>query len=162
MSDYEQRVKEAILSHYMRQTGTGATAYPVFRGAPYQYGNGIGDIFKSIGRFLLPILMTTARSFAQHTMKGMEEGQTFQDAAKHALKPTAALAAVDVGERLMNKITSGGGRSRKRKHAASAAKKKHKKPKSGLYKGHPKRRRKAKSKTTRKHLKTSQFTPLNF
>lgn len=145
MSDYDQKLKDAIFTHYVNQSGRGSAQYPVFRGAPVQYGNGIGDIFKSIGRFLLPIFASSAKTFVQSAAQGLSEGQSLKDAAKHALKPTFSSTVQDAGERIFKRFAGGG---KKRKRRAKAKKRKAKR----VYKGGPRA----------KKARKSQFDPINF
>lgn len=148
MSEFDQQVRQAILAHYMRQRGSGDSAYPVFRGAPVQYGNGIGDIFRALGRFLFPILATGAKTFVSTAAQGISEGQTFKDAAKGAFKPTFSSTVQEAGEQIFKKLRGGG---RKRKPAKNSKSKSKKEP---LYKGGKK------MKNT--NMKPSFFTSTNF
>lgn len=142
MSSYDQMVKDAIVAHYSKQYGSGASSYPVFRGSSVQYGNGIGDIFKSIGRFLLPIFASSAKTFVQSAAQGMSEGHSLKDAAKQALKPTMTSTVQDAGERIFKRFV-GAGKGKKKKRKPSP-----------LYKGKA-------NKKPRTEIK-SNFIPLNF
>lgn len=160
MSAYEQAVKEAILRHYTNQRGSGATNFPVFRGSAVQYGNGIGDIFRSIGRFLLPIFASSAKTFVQSAAKGLGEGQSLKEAAKHALKPTAMSAVQDTTERVFKKFTGQGKRrrrSRKKKAAAAVAGRRSSKR---VYKHAPAARKRKSPRKPKPSFK--RFIPTNF
>ena len=45
--------------YYVKQAGNGL---PVFRGASFQKGYGIGSVFGSIGRTVLPLLKSGAKA----------------------------------------------------------------------------------------------------
>lgn len=63
--------------------------FPVYSGAHYyrrQYGNGFLDILPKIGRWLLPIAASGLGAFFSSAAKGVEEGQTFKEAAKSGLQ----------------------------------------------------------------------------
>lgn len=137
MSNLDQNVRQAILSHYLNQNGGGGSQ--VFRGAQFQYGTGIGDIFRSLGRFLLPIFASSASGFIGSAAKGLSEGKNLKDAAREALKPTLGAAMETAGSQIMNRIKGAGRRRRRRRRAAKASA-------SPVYKGHGKRRRSRRSK----------------
>lgn len=89
----DEQFRKSVLNFYRQQRGGGALLnFPVYRGAEYQYGNGIGDIFRSIARFLVPILVPTAAEFIRTTGIGLQEGKTFKDAAKASLPHTITKA----------------------------------------------------------------------
>jgi hypothetical protein len=60
----------------------------VFRGAKYQYGDGLGDVLRGIGRFLLPIVGRVAHSFLGNFNSNISQGQSLKDAAVGSIKPT--------------------------------------------------------------------------
>lgn len=100
---------QTYLNHYIgAQSGSGA--YPVFRGSPYQSGQGLGDILRSIGRFLLPIATTAASAFIDTASGALSEGKSLKEASTYALRPTLKRTLESVGER----IQSGSGRRRKK------------------------------------------------
>ena len=74
---------------YQNQIGG---ALPVFRGAPDQYGDGLGDILKGVFRFLLPIATSAASKFITTTSKNLDTGHTLKEAAKAAILPTVGEA----------------------------------------------------------------------
>lgn len=98
--------------HYYQHGG----GMPVFRGAPDQYGGGLGEILRSVFRTVFPIVMpiaaTAAKSFIANTARGVRKGKSLKDASKAALKPTARAAITHVGRRIRTQIGSG---KRKRK-----------------------------------------------
>lgn len=134
--------------------GGGGSDYPVFRGASVQYGGGIGDIFRSIGRFLLPVFASSARTFVESTAKGLGEGQSLKDAAQGALSPTLATTASQATSAITRKL-SGRGRKKKRMSQRGGKRKSQKR----VYKGAGKR--KSKRKTHRKKS-AKRFCPSNF
>lgn len=149
MSRFDETLKDAFLQHYLNQRGGGQ--YQVFRGYPVQYGTGIGDIFRSIGRFLLPIFASGAKTFIQSTAGGLEHGQTLKEAARSAIAPTLSGAVGDLSSGVVSKLA---GRGRKRKSRSKAKSKSAKRRK--VYK-------RAKSKARRKSKrKSKKFVSFNF
>lgn len=139
MSAHDQAIKNAILNHYLAQSGRGN--YPVFRGAPVQYGNGIGDIFRSIGRFLMPIFASSARTFLSTAAQGLTEGQTLKEATKRAIKPTLTKAVEGTTDQVMSKFSGQGRRRRRRAGKRRTAKKRVIAARSRVYKGAGKKRK---------------------
>ena len=138
-------------------------AIPVFRGKPYQYGNGLGAIFQSIFRtvfpIVAPILGLTAARFASETIGGIQKGKRFGDAAKAALKPagetllTGALKSLNPPMSMDETSSDQSGSGRKRKSSG------------GVYKASKKRRRsksrkhKSKKSKSRRHKKSKSKKP---
>jgi hypothetical protein len=94
-----------------QQTGSGQ----IFSGVRYypyqnqQYGNGFFDIFKSIGRFLLPIGLNAASTFASNVAKGAtEEGKSLKDAVKDSLGSTASSAVRSTGSEIAKRLRGRG------------------------------------------------------
>lgn len=71
--------------HYQR----GAGILPAFTGTVYQEGNGLGDILKSVFRFMLPIVSSGASTFLKSAAQGLGEGKSLGEAAKVSLAPMA-------------------------------------------------------------------------
>lgn len=157
MSAIDQAVKNAMLNHYLNQSGRGVGQYPVFRGAQVQYGNGIGDIFRSIGRFLLPIFSSSAKTFVQSAAQGLSEGQSIKEAAKQALKPTLSSAMSGTAEQVMKKVSGEGKRRKRRGPKRRRAAKKQVIHKAPVYKGRGKRKGRRKS-----HKAKRKFVIPNF
>lgn len=123
-----------LVEHYLKtksrqQRGSGspyASSYPVFRGAPLQYGSGLGNFFRSIGRFLIPIATSVASSFLTSAAQGIGEGKSIKEATKGALVPSIRSATSSLDEQIIKRInpkTNGEpqkGKGRKRKHVRSA------------------------------------------
>lgn len=111
---------EALRKHYLSQSGGGAPSYPVFRGSAYQHGQGIGDIFRHIGRWLapfLPVAVDAAKTFISGTASNLSQGKSIKEAAKSAISPTIKGAATGIGEAMASKINgqSGSGLRRGRR-----------------------------------------------
>lgn len=112
---------QAYFAHYSSSQGgsgtypvfRGSGNYPVFRGAPVQTGQGLGDILRSIGRFLLPIATSAAGAFMESASSAISEGKNLKTASQEAIKPTIMRALHRVGE----KIQTGTGRRRRRRRA---------------------------------------------
>ena len=78
---------------------------PVFKGARYQYGDGLGTIFRGFLRSVIPIVAPVAALAAAHfafeTISGLRQGKKLSAAARAALKPagetlvTGALATLN-------------------------------------------------------------------
>lgn len=99
------------LRHYCQQYGGGM--FPVYAGAPYQSGAGLGDIFRMIARFAFPILAPAAKSFIQNTAQGLSEGKNIKEAAKGSLAPALDQALTATSNRIMGRQTGSGRRRRK-------------------------------------------------
>lgn len=110
------------MAHYIRQKG-GGMQYPVFRGSAVQYGNGIGDIFKAIGRFLIPILGGSAATFLNTAASGFLEGQPLKESIKGAIGPTMSKAFYSTAEQVKKRISpQEGSGSRKRRRVGGQTK----------------------------------------
>ena len=110
----------------------GGALFPVFRGSKQaQYGEGFGDIFKSIWKWVFPVVSSSAGTFLQEMVKSKSEGSNWKDAAKSALKPTIlegiSRGAKQVSKALDESKTSQSGKGRRRKRRRKKSK--------GLYKG---------------------------
>lgn len=118
-------LSHALARHYLSQTGGGAgDDYPVFRGAPYQYGSGFGSILKTIGRFLFPIAASAAKSFISSAASGLSEGKSIKEAARGALGPAIESLGSDVTKHVASKVSGQqGGKGKRRKSKRRKAKK---------------------------------------
>lgn len=96
----------AYCRYYQAQSGG---ELPVFRGG-IQNGEGIGDFFRGLLRFVAPIAMRGIKTFAGNVMEGHQKGQTLKEAAKQALKPTLGAVASSFGEQMQarNAAAQGG------------------------------------------------------
>lgn len=74
---------DAYYKYYVSQAGG---EFPVFRGG--QHGAGLGDIFRTIFRWIAPIAVRGLTTFATNTMKSYDKGSSFKEAAKGAVAPT--------------------------------------------------------------------------
>ena len=107
--------------YYLEQAGG---SYDVFRGAPIQRGYGLGGIFKSLYRFILPLFKTHAlpalkkgaeivgseavravSNIAQDAIKGENIEQSFKQHASSAID--------NVSDQVQKKIQSGGAEKKK-------------------------------------------------
>jgi hypothetical protein len=88
-----QSLVGALVKHYSGQTGG---QVQVFHSTRRQRGDGLGNILKSAGRFLIPILApilgSAAKSFMDNAASGVIENRSYRDVAKGAFG--AALADV--------------------------------------------------------------------
>jgi hypothetical protein len=121
------------LKYYQGQVGGGAD-FPVFVGG--QHGEGLGDFFRSVLRFIAPIALRGLSAFTSTTLRAHEGGATLKDAARSAIGPSLGAMATAVSSSLgkkqegsgMNALFAGdegvpydgarvyNGDSRKRKH----------------------------------------------
>ena len=97
----------AYFQHYKNQVGG---KFPVFRGTPFQRGEGLGDIFRAVLRFLAPVAASAGTTFIKNAASRMEHGEEVQDAAKGALKP-ALFSGIARG---IARAVTGKGKRRKR------------------------------------------------
>ena len=78
---------QALYLLYKNQYG--GALYPVFRGGrQVQYGEGFGDIFKSIWKWVFPVVSSGAGTFLEEMVKKKSEGLGWKEAAKSAIQPT--------------------------------------------------------------------------
>ena len=108
---------DSYIEHYRAQVGG---KLPVFRGSPFQRGEGLGDIFRAVLRFLLPVASTAATTFIKGTADELNQGATLKDAAKGALGDTLRSG---VG-RAVERLTTGKGRSKRKKTTSKGGYKK--------------------------------------
>ena len=142
--------------YYRNQIGG---ALPVFSGYDQeQRGEGLGDIFRSILRFLSPIAQSAATKFITTTSKGLEEGQSVGQAAKSALMPTLSEALMSGAQQGMARM-GGKGRKRRRRRTSKRGGRKSKRTSGGEKKI---RNRKRVYKGKRKNTKRIRFLPTNF
>jgi len=123
---------EAQKFYLLYHPQAGGALYPVFRGSRQaQYGEGFGDMFKSIWKWVFPVVSSSAGTFLQEMVKSKSEGSNWKDAAKAAIKPTIfegiSRGAEQVSKALDQAKSSQEGRGRRKKR-----KRKHSK---GVYKG---------------------------
>jgi len=83
------------LNYYRNQVG-GSADIPVFVGG--QHGEGLGDFFRSVLRFIAPIALRGLSTFASTTQRAHEGGASLKDAARGAIGPTFGAMAGAVGE----------------------------------------------------------------
>ena len=100
-------------------------SYAVYRGERYQYGNGLGDVLRGIGRFILPWFVDTASGFIKGFSSNLQSGQTLKNSAIGAAANTITDTADRAKSGLMAKM-QGGGRKRKRRSSKKVARKRSK------------------------------------
>jgi hypothetical protein len=89
-----------------------------FRGVPYMRGNGIGSVFKSLYRFLLPFASTIGREVGR---EGLSVGARVLgdiakgDAPKEAITVHTREGLHNLMSKAANKLQKGSGRRRKKK-----------------------------------------------
>lgn len=97
--------------------------YPVYRGVPRQYGQGLGSIFKSAAKMAIPLLSPILKSTVNTLKKeGLKQGlaavtdimtlgkspkQVLHTRGKQALKSLGKAAALSLGETLVKSIKAG-------------------------------------------------------
>ena len=102
------------LAHYRNQHGGGMR---FFRGG--QQGAGIGDIFRRVFRFIMPVATTGLKTFAQNALGGVSAGMPLLNAAKSAIGPTVQAMAGPLLSRIVNttpadaNVGTGGGGEQK-------------------------------------------------
>ena len=78
----------AYCEYYTKQYGG---ELPVFRGG--QHGAGLGDILRSVWRWIAPIALRGLSAFTSKTMEAHEKGASLKDAAKSAIGPSLGAMA---------------------------------------------------------------------
>lgn len=126
---------KAYYEHYMGLQRGGA--FPVFRGAPYQYGNGLSEVLRDAGKFLVPLASTAAQKFLESAASELAENKDakLSSAAKKALKPTLEATAGKIAEQILGAKNSQKGSGKRRRRRARKS----------LYKGPSKKRRKTRN-----------------
>jgi hypothetical protein len=87
------------LKYYRGQVG-GSVDIPVFVGG--QHGEGLGDFFRSVLRFIAPIALRGLSTFASSTQRAHAGGASLKDAARGAIGPSLGAMAGAVGESMRN------------------------------------------------------------
>jgi hypothetical protein len=138
----------AYCRYYRAQSGG---ELPVFRGG-LQNGEGIGDFFRGLLRFVAPIAMRGISTFAGSMMDAHQKGQTLKEAAKQALKPTLGAVASSISDQLQAQKQAGSGAFPMLRH-------KHRKRKSSTFHDGTSKRRKVYKKLALKQSPNGQFSP---
>ncbi len=103
----------------------------MFRGPRrWQRGDGFGDILRGVARFMLPVVLRGAATFAGETLDANERGESLGSAAKNALKPALQAAVQAVAEGFQggaakpeaSKLTNVHERQAQRKHKSKSSK----------------------------------------
>ena len=114
---------QSYLQYYNTQTGG---QLPVFHGARrMQSGSGLGDILRGIFRTVFPIAAHGLGTFLNEAVRRKDAGNSWKDAAKGAIGPTAETVASRAVTAVTNGIntTPQSGKGRKRKQPRRNAKK---------------------------------------
>ena len=61
--------QKAFENYYVSQVGTGL---PYFSGSQYQKGYGLGSIFSSLGRAILPLVRSTGKALGKEVCEQVE------------------------------------------------------------------------------------------
>lgn len=100
----------------------GGGAYAVFRGMPYQRGTGIGSVFRSVLRFLMPLgkeagmaLGRQGLESGQRILSNILEGQPPKDALVSEGR-TAAKNLIDKSSSRLSSAITGKGRRRRHRY----------------------------------------------
>jgi hypothetical protein len=123
--------------YYFQQAGLGGDSIPVFHGAEYQSGHGLGSIFGSLFRSALPLLKRGAAYLGKQVLKtgadvfqdAVFNHRDVKDATRDRLRQTGHRILDDVTDKI---LTGRGYRraiKRKRKPKRPVQKKKRKKAK---------------------------------
>ncbi len=95
---------------------------PVFQGARYpQYGQGFGDVFRNILKWILPVAGQAASTFIGSLASNRASGANWKDSLKSSIAPTIMSTAQSGMEQLANALSAGKGR-RRRQHKKSVYK----------------------------------------
>ena len=88
---------KAYESYYLNQVGSG-----VYRGTQYQRGYGLGNIFSSIGKSILPLIKSGAKALGEQTL---HSGVTFGSDILNGqnAKQAAVRRAKEVGSNLLQR-----------------------------------------------------------
>jgi len=103
--------------YYMRQCGGGGGDMPVFAGARYQKGHGLGSILSGLFRRVLPFLKANGKNFAVNLLRTgvdvaddvFDGGKKFTDALKERVPQGIKRTVQDL------KFQSGSGLAKRRK-----------------------------------------------
>ncbi len=108
---------QAYVSHYDGSGQVGNGMLPAFQGSMYQDGAGLGDILRSFFRHVIPIVAPGAASFLSSAVQGLNDGQTFKQAALSGLAPAAKTMVSSAAKGFFQ--PGSGSRRRKRRAAAT-------------------------------------------
>lgn len=95
---------KAYEDYYLSQVGNGM---PYYTGVQYQRGNGIGSIFASIGRAVLPLLKSGAKTVGKEVLKSGAQFASDVASGKN-VKQAALRRAKETGSNLFQRIATPG------------------------------------------------------
>lgn len=131
----ENQFADELFKFYKQQRGGSATPYPVFRGAPYQWGGaGIGDILKALARAGVPIAGSIVGDYIKAATTSFGEGKSIGESLAGAFKPAfgigvdKTLSALKKTQAAEATPQAGTGRKRKTRAAPSRVYKRAKLP----------------------------------
>ena len=102
---------QAYVAHYDGSGQVGNGMLPAFQGSMYQDGAGLGDILRSFFRHVIPIVAPGAASFLSSAVQGLNDAQTFKQAALSGLAPATKTMVSSAAQKLSQ---SGSGRKRRK------------------------------------------------
>ena len=104
MADPMKDPRVELLRAAMTQRGRGMSIQ-VFRGTSrYQYGAGVGDVLKSIWKFIFPVIARGASSFLRYGGDALVQNGNVKDALKAAIKPALGTMIKTTGEEIARRV----------------------------------------------------------
>nr|DAC81380.1 TPA_asm: cupiennin [Parasteatoda house spider adintovirus] len=114
--------------YYSNQAGNGLSYY---KGVSLQRGSGLGGIFKSMFRMVLPLFKSGAKAVGKQALKsGVDiandymQGKDIRDASKQRIKEATKILTNKAADKVKTMV---GGHKRKRKNRKSTSSKKYRK-----------------------------------
>ena len=159
------------INYYLNQQGHGCGCMAVFRGAPWQMGQGqmgygLGDLFRSLAKVATPIIKRGAKTVGEIAMTtaknlfgDLMEGKNAKEAAKSRGKEALGVAknkALEFVQQKAEKTQTGQGRRRRSRSTKRSRSSKRPKQKGGRK---VKKRKASASASRRKPTKRRRTTP---
>ena len=98
---------DLYVKYYEAQAGG---SLPIFRGSKRynpQSGAGIGDVFRSVFRTVLPVALQGIGTFIGETLRAKGSGANWKESARSALGPSAKNVLEGVGGAIQSKLATG-------------------------------------------------------